>query len=86
MSYIGGHLIGDPEFEVSGIGSLDNITPGNIVFLFQHQKISISTSSIPDVIVCREGIDIQAKNLIIVENPRLAFIQLLPKFYVQDFP
>lgn len=86
MSYIGGHLIGDPEFEVYGIGTLDNITSGNIVFLFQQQKISTSSSSVPDVIVCREGIDVQAKNLIMVENPRLAFIQLLPKFYTQDFP
>lgn len=86
MSYIGGHLIGDPEFEVYGIGTLDNIASGDMVFLFQHQKISITSTAIPDVIICREGMDVQAKNLIMVGNPRLAFIQLLPKFYAQDFP
>jgi UDP-3-O-[3-hydroxymyristoyl] glucosamine N-acyltransferase len=86
MSYIGGHLVGDPEFEVFGIGTIDNITSGDLVFLFHQQKIAGFISSIPDVIVCREGMDIQAKNLIFVENPRLAFIQLLPKFYTQDYP
>ena len=86
MSYIGGHLVGDPEFEVFGIGTIDNITSGNLVFLFHQQKISGSISSIPEVIVCKEGMDIRAKNLIFVENPRLAFIKLLPKFYSQDYP
>ncbi len=86
MAYIGGRLQGDPNFEVYGISTIDHMASGNLVFLFHHQKIPKGDCFVPDVVVCEEGIDVQAKNFILVENPRLAFIQLIPKFYPQDLP
>ena len=86
VNCIGGRLVGDPEYEVHHIGTIEKANPGELVFLFHTKFVPASDDFFPDVVVLREGTKVHAKNFIYVENPRLAFIQLIPQFYAPTFP
>ena len=62
MYYIGGHLIGD-EFEDFWYRTIDNISSGIWYFYFISKNSRFYFFD-PRCCVCREGMDIQAKNLI----------------------
>lgn len=86
LNYTGGRLIGDPEYEIRRIGTIEKRASGDLIFIFHSRNIPVWENFIPDAVVCPDGTDIQAKNLIFVNNPRLAFIQLIPKFYPTTYP
>ncbi|MBZ0203384.1 MAG: UDP-3-O-(3-hydroxymyristoyl)glucosamine N-acyltransferase [Ignavibacteria bacterium] len=85
---IGGELIGDGDIEVTGIGKIESAKPSEVTFISNplYEKFFSGTSA-GAVIVSRRFISSQYERfddrvvpLIKVEDPYLAFLELLDKF------
>ena len=96
-SLIQGHLMGEEEKEIHGVGSLEDASRGEITFLektnqLQHlQKTSASAIILPDTL--KETLencfsDSQFKerglSLLWVKNPRLAFLKVMEVFKKEE--
>ncbi len=79
-SIIGGKVIGAPEQVIRGVSDINEGVPNTVTFLFnpKHQKL-INQTSASAIIVSDAGI-LNAKNGIVVDNPRLAMVKVLKLF------
>jgi len=82
---LGARVVGDPDVEVHGLGSLDKATPGEITFLANPKYADkVGTTSASAVILPPDA-DRHGKNAIVTDNPQLAFAKLLSLFYQSPF-
>jgi UDP-3-O-[3-hydroxymyristoyl] glucosamine N-acyltransferase len=83
-SIIGGKVIGAPEQVIRGVSDINEGVPNTVTFLFnpKHQKL-INQTSASAIIVSDAGI-LNAKNGIVVDNPRLAMVKVLKLFESQN--
>ncbi len=78
---VGGHVLGDPDTIITGVGPLESAREGDITFAEKGpslQKISDSHATgflVPSDFSC------PSKNLVRVKNPRLAFAAILSWFH-----
>jgi UDP-3-O-[3-hydroxymyristoyl] glucosamine N-acyltransferase len=80
---LGGVVHGDASLAVSGLGSLDDASEGQITFLANPkyaEKVSVTKAS---AVVLPPGAQRYGKHAIEVKNPYLAFAKLLTLFYVR---
>lgn len=77
QSITGGKLVGDDNLRITGVGSIDSATEGDVTFIKDETYVDkIQTTRASAVVVHRE-IDGAEKPLIVVDNPFLAFTKLL---------
>lgn len=78
--HVGGTVAGDPSVDISGVGTLDNATEGQITFVANiRYAAKIKETGASAVIIPPEA-DPAGKNAIIVPNPYLAFAKILALF------
>lgn len=81
---VGGVLYGDGEVEIKGISSLADAEEGELTFLFRKSYLEMAKSSRASaVLTCHEfaqDLIIHEKNLIISENPQMAYLTLAKLF------
>ena len=76
-----GNVQGDPETVISGVAGIDGAEPGEIVFAETAKfLIAASASRASAIIVSEELVGEAKKPLIVVSNPRVAFVQVLEMF------
>ena len=78
--HLGGQVIGDPSVNITGLGTLDNAVAGQITFLANPRyaaKVGITAAS---AIVLTSASETFGRNVIVVDNPYLAFAMLLALF------
>ena len=77
---IGGQVTGDPLLRITGLGTLDHATEGQITFLANPRyaaKVEITRAS---AVVLTPAAETFGRNAIVVANPYLAFAKLLTLF------
>jgi UDP-3-O-[3-hydroxymyristoyl] glucosamine N-acyltransferase len=78
--FLGGQLLGDPTAGISGLGTLDTATEGQITFLANPKyALKVKTTRATAVIIPPNA-DPFDHNALIVSNPYLAFAKLLTLF------
>jgi UDP-3-O-[3-hydroxymyristoyl] glucosamine N-acyltransferase len=88
-SLVQGAVLGDPDIEIVGVASIKDAQTGDITFAETDKFIrdahasgasAILVPNSPEVVALSPAIGIGAKVFITVDNPRLAFTQLLDLF------
>ncbi len=83
--YVGGHITGDPQLQISGIQPFQSAEEGDLTLALEKRyrdQIPVTRASaviVPPDFTCSE------KNLLQVENPKLAFARLLAFFHEKRF-
>ncbi|MGC8777217.1 MAG: UDP-3-O-(3-hydroxymyristoyl)glucosamine N-acyltransferase [Candidatus Caldatribacteriaceae bacterium] len=80
---VGGLLQGDPDFEVRGVKEPQEAGPSDLVFLY-HPRFTktVQTSASLAVVLKKDfEVDLPGKSRILVDNPRYAFVKLVPYFF-----
>ena len=83
---VGGRVSGDPSIKICGVASLDSAGSGEITFLSNPKLKALLPESQAAAIVATPALEgVVAKPLLLVDNPYLAFAQLLTYFRVPEF-
>jgi len=77
---VGGKVIGDPAAKVSGLGSLDDATEGQITFLSNPKLADKVVKTKATAVILPKGVDSFGRNVIETSNPYLAFAKVLTLF------
>jgi UDP-3-O-[3-hydroxymyristoyl] glucosamine N-acyltransferase len=78
---IGGSIIGNAEIDISGVSSIKDAGEGSITFLADKQNLRYLYTSKASAVITREKIPGISINMLIVDNPHLAFAKTLELFY-----
>lgn len=81
---VGARVEGDPERTITGVAAIDAAGDSDLAFLERKSLISRLGESNPGAIFAREGVDIppEAGAVVLrVDEPRLAFIQIVRLFH-----
>jgi len=77
---VGGKVIGDPAAKVSGLGSLDDATEGQITFLSNPKLADKVVRTKATAVILPKGVESFGRNVIETSNPYLAFAKVLTLF------
>ncbi len=77
---VSGEIVGDPDTIVSGVSSIDDARPGDLVFAESPKHLSIAQQSAAAAVLTRHQPENPAKPMVMVPNPRLAFSRVLQMF------
>ena len=75
--YLGGQLIGDPSVGISGLGTLDTATAGQITFLANPKYAHKVKSTSATAVILPPKVESFGRHAIVVGNPYLAFAAML---------
>ncbi len=78
--YLGGQLTGDPSVGISGLGTLDTATAGQITFLANPKYAHKVKTTGATAVILPPKADPFGRPAIVVDNPYLAFAKLLALF------
>lgn len=79
-NHLGGLVIGDPSVIITGLGTLDSAIEGQITFLANPRYASKVETTSASAIILTMAAKSYGKNVIVVDNPYLAFAMLLTLF------
>lgn len=79
--YLGARVVGDPDVEVHGLGSLDTAAPGEITFLANPKYADKVATTLATAVIMPTGANSFGKHAIETDNPQLAFAKLLTLFH-----
>jgi len=77
---VGGRLKGNAELSITGFCSLDNPSPSGISFLEKGKDIAKLSDIMLGALVCAETHAQYFPDVIITDNPKLAFIKIMHRF------
>ncbi|MDO8683859.1 MAG: UDP-3-O-(3-hydroxymyristoyl)glucosamine N-acyltransferase [Armatimonadota bacterium] len=77
---VGGELLGDGSCEITGVSSIEEAMPGDLVFAQDPRYLRQAAESAASAIVAQQGARNTGKPLILVEEPRYAFARILEMF------
>ena len=78
--HLGGQVTGDPLLCITGLGTLDNASEGQITFLANPRYAAKVETTRASAVVLPPTADAFGRNAIVVANPYLAFAKLLTLF------
>lgn len=82
---IGGEILGDPEIDITGVSGIKEARHGDITMLADRRHLRDIGSINASAIIMREEIQGLKANMLIVDNPYLAFARALEVFYGKSF-
>lgn len=74
---VGGELRGDEQTTVTGVAPLQEASPKDLTFLNNPKFMKDLASSKAGIVFLKKGTEINNRTVIFVENPQLAFSQIL---------
>ncbi|RMG02485.1 MAG: UDP-3-O-(3-hydroxymyristoyl)glucosamine N-acyltransferase [Nitrospirae bacterium] len=78
---IGGEVSGDPEIEITGVGGLEDASPGEITLLRDNKMLEAAVSSDASAFIIPGDLKGRVhKPCIVSENPMLSFVKALEVF------
>jgi UDP-3-O-[3-hydroxymyristoyl] glucosamine N-acyltransferase len=77
----GGSVVGDASALISGIASLEEASPSDLVLIANRKFLRKAAQTSAGGFLVGANMEIKDRNLLRVENPKLAFAQLLSHFY-----
>lgn len=78
--YLDGRVVGDPSVSITGLGTLDTAIPGQITFLANPRYTAKVETTKASAIVLTAAAPTFDRDVIVVDNPYLAFAKLLTLF------
>jgi len=82
---IGGHIVGNPEIDITGVSSIKDAQRGDITFLADKKNRQYAHTTNASAIIVRqahyEEIGKLPISIVVVDNPHLAFARTLEIFY-----
>lgn len=78
---VSGSISGTPEIEIKGISPIENAGVGDLVFVLEDKYLTPALKSNASALIVSSLTKIIEKPSVLVKNPRLAMITLLPMFY-----
>ncbi len=78
---VGGQVVGDPDFAVVSVASLEMAGPGDLSFLRDARSKERATETQAGALVVGEGVEVAGKHLLVVEDPALVAVLLTRKFF-----
>ena len=83
---IGGRVVGDEQTEISGIGSIGNAGPGDLVFVENIKHLQDALRCAASAIIAGPFAEQESrkKTLLVVGNPRLAFARAAKLFHKRE--
>ncbi len=83
---VGGTVEGNPELEITGVGSPESILSGEITFAEKPFSVKAALLSDAAAVIVREDARGEGKDLLRVRNPRLAFAMVVAAFFPEEKP
>ena len=83
---VGGKVRGDADCEITGVSSIEEAIPGDVVFAEDTRYLRAASASPASAIVCPLSARNTGKPLILVEEPRYAFARILQLFCPISIP
>jgi UDP-3-O-[3-hydroxymyristoyl] glucosamine N-acyltransferase len=77
----GGSIIGDPNVEITGVSSIKEGIKGTITLLADKRSLQYIYKTNASAVITKEKIDNVSINMLVVDNPRLAFAKTLELFH-----
>ncbi|MCR4401199.1 MAG: UDP-3-O-(3-hydroxymyristoyl)glucosamine N-acyltransferase [Firmicutes bacterium] len=77
---VGGELFGDPMVLITGVSPIDTAGPGEITFAEDSRRAVCAAKGQAAAVVVPRGVRLDGKPFIAVDNPRLAFAEVLEVF------
>lgn len=81
---VGGELVGDPEAEVDSIAPVSSAGEGVLTFAASEQYLDEAADSKATCVIVPRGLQVDGKNLIVVDDPRLALALALEVIYEEE--
>jgi len=82
---IGGKVLGDPEVEIKGASGIREARSGDITFLADKRIMNYVFSTNATAIIVKEEIKGLSKSMLLVDNPALAFAEVLKVLYKKPY-
>jgi UDP-3-O-[3-hydroxymyristoyl] glucosamine N-acyltransferase len=82
---IGGSVIGDAEVDITGVSSIRDAQTGSVTFVADQKNLRYIYSTKASAVITREKIQGAKVNMLIVDNPHLAFAKTLELFYKKPY-
>lgn len=82
---VGGTVVGDPATEITGISGIKEAGPGDITFVANPRYLPLLGETQASAAVVGLGVNTQGLPLVVVENPDLAFAQVVALFGPQPW-
>ncbi|MFW5999439.1 MAG: UDP-3-O-(3-hydroxymyristoyl)glucosamine N-acyltransferase [Halanaerobiaceae bacterium] len=82
---VGGRLEGDPKLKITSACGLDESGPHTVTFAGSEEYLKKVAGSEAGLVIVPEGMDIEGKNLLFVDNPRLAYARISTFFVPEIF-
>ena len=79
-TYINGEVTGDGEIKITGVSGIGEATEGEVTFVSNPKYISMIENTKASAIIVTRELAREDKNLIICENPYLAFAEVMRLF------
>ena len=79
--FLHGELVGDPQIDITGLAKIQEASPGQLTFLANPKYAKFLESTRATAVLVGKIEDITAIAQIIVEDPYLAFLEVLELFY-----
>jgi UDP-3-O-[3-hydroxymyristoyl] glucosamine N-acyltransferase len=85
VSKLGGSLMGNSDFSIAGIGSLERANPNDLTFYLatSSRNLLLSTRSMA-IVVSSYKREVKEKSQIVTENPHLYFARVINEFFERD--
>lgn len=81
----GGRVVGNPDVEIRGASGLREAEEGDITFLADKRNIEYIFSTRATAVIVKEEIKGVSKEMLIVDNPQLAFAKVLEALYKKPY-
>jgi UDP-3-O-[3-hydroxymyristoyl] glucosamine N-acyltransferase len=82
----GGRAEGDPGFVLSGVAGLSDAGPRDVTFVEGARQVPAAAAGCAGAVFLPAGLELPGRNLIRVDNPRLAFAETLALFHRAPCP
>jgi UDP-3-O-[3-hydroxymyristoyl] glucosamine N-acyltransferase len=83
--HLGGTVVGDGDVDISGLASIDEAKPGQIAFIEGAKQLSKIEATGASAVIVPSGVTSDARPLLVVTNPRLAFARALALLTVPPY-
>lgn len=82
---VGGQVIGDGEVEITGVGPIEGVRPGEITFIANAKFLPKLNETDASAVIVSPEITQAKKSLLSVRNPQLAFAKILTLYASQPY-
>lgn len=83
--FLGGRIIGNPATEITGVSSITDAKTGTITFAADKKHLLYAHQTDASAIILKEEAKDISADMVIVDNPYLAFARTLELFYKKEF-